>query len=100
MTRSLTISIRLYDGRYYGAGDWPPAPSRLFQAFVAGSGLSGPLVTRDRQALEWLERLDAPIIGAPRKRDGHSITLYVPNNDLDSVGGDPCRIAEIRGSQK
>jgi CRISPR-associated protein Csb2 len=28
------------------------------------------------------------------------VTLYVPNNDLDSVGGDPSRIAEIRGSQK
>ena len=32
MTHSLVISIRLYDGRYHGAGEWPPAPARLFQA--------------------------------------------------------------------
>lgn len=100
MARALLISIRVYEGRYNGAGEWPPAPARLFQALVAGAGLSGPLESRDREALEWLERLDAPVIGAPRKRDGHSVALYVPNNDLDSVGGDPRRIAEIRGSQK
>ncbi len=100
MIQSLVISIRLYEGRYHGAGEWPPAPARLFQAFIAGAGLSGPLESRDREALEWLERLDAPVIAVPRKRDGHGVTLYVPNNDLDSVGGDPRRIAEIRGSQK
>ena len=100
MTRGLLISVRLHDGRYHGAGEWPPAPARLFQALVAGAGLSGPLTGGDREALEWLEALDAPIIGAPRKRDGTSVTLYVPNNDLDSVGGNPRSIAEIRGSQK
>ena len=100
MTRALVISIRLYEGRYHGAAEWPPASARLFQALVAGAGLGGPLETSDRDALEWLEQLDAPVIGAPRKRDGHSVTLYVPNNDLDKVGGDLLRIAEIRGSQK
>ncbi len=98
--RALVISIRLYEGRYHGAGEWPPAPARLFQALVAGGGLSGPLESLDREALEWLERLDAPTVGAPRNCDGQAVTLYVPNNDLDKVGGDPRRIAEIRGCQK
>src|SRR5437016_1130129 len=98
MARGLVISVRLHDGRYHGAGEWPPAPARLFQALVAGAGLSGPLEGHDREALEWLEQLDAPVIGAPRQREGHGVTLYVPNNDLDKVGGDPRRIAEIRGS--
>lgn len=100
MTRVLAISVRLYDARYHGAGEWPPAPARLFQALVAGAGLSGPLTRADREALAWIEKLDPPLIAAPRKSDGHAITLYVPNNDLDSVDGDPGRIAEIRGSQK
>jgi CRISPR-associated protein Csb2 len=100
MTRCLTISVRLYEARYHGAGEWPPAPARLFQALIAGAGLSGPLESVDRQALAWIEKLDPPVIAAPRKHDGHTVTLYVPNNDLDSVGGDPSRIAEIRGSQK
>jgi CRISPR-associated protein Csb2 len=100
MLRALVVSIRLYEGRYHGAGEWPPAPARVFQALVAGAGLGGPLQIGDRQALEWLERLDAPVICAPRKLDGHSVTLYVPNNDLDKVGGDPRRVAEIRGDQK
>jgi CRISPR-associated protein Csb2 len=100
MEHVLAISVRLHEGRYHGAGEWPPAPARLFQALVAGAGLGGPLNSADRQALEWLERLDAPVVCAPRKRDGHTVTLFVPNNDLDKVGGDPRRIAEIRGDQK
>src|SRR5580658_8261920 len=100
MIRALAISVRLYDARYHGAGEWPPAPARLFQALVAGAGLSGPLNGADRQALAWIEKLDPPLIAAPWKNDGRAVTLYVPNNDLDSVGGDPGRIAEIRGSQK
>ncbi len=94
------VSVRLYGARYHGAGEWPPAPARLFQALVAGAGLSGPLQDTDRRALEWLSEREPPLIAAPRKHDGHTVTLYVPNNDLDSVGGDPSRIAEIRGSQK
>ena len=100
MASCLVISVRLHEGRYHGVGDWPPAPARLFQALIAGAGLSGPLEHRDSAALAWVEKLSAPVIGAPPKTDGQSVTLYVPNNDLDSVGGDPRRIAEIRGSQK
>lgn len=100
MPHALFISVRLHDGRYHGAGEWPPAPARLFQALVAGAGLSGPIEDGTRKALEWLERCSPPTIGVPRTLDGQSIVLYVPNNDLDKVGGDPRRIAEIRGATK
>lgn len=100
MTRSFLISVQVYGGRYHGTGEWPPAPARLFQALVAGAGVSGPIEGAARDALEWLEHLEAPVIAVPRKRDGNTVTLYVPNNDLDSVGGDLRRIAEIRGSKK
>lgn len=96
MTGYLVIQVHLHEGRYHGAAPWPPSPSRLFQALVAGAGLSGPLDEHDRRALEWLESLDAPVIGAPHRREGQSVTMYVPGNDLDKVGGDPRRTGVIR----
>src|SRR5581483_6685460 len=63
---ALAIYVRLHDGRYHGRGDWPPSPARLFQALVAGAGLSGPLQEKEREALRWLEALPAPIIADPR----------------------------------
>ena len=41
MTRYLTIHVRAYEGRYNGDGDELPSPFRLFQALVAGAGISG-----------------------------------------------------------
>ena len=84
MARALLVSVRFHDGRYHGAGDWPPAPGRLFQALVAGAarGATAPRATLD--ALEWLERLPPPAIAAPRETRGQPVTLYVPNNDLDA----------------
>lgn len=100
MSRWLSIWVRLHDGRYHGAGEWPPSPARLFQALVAGAGLSGPLSKNDSEVLEWLENQEPPLIGAPLARDGQSVTFYMPNNDLDAVGGDPRRIVKIRGARK
>jgi CRISPR-associated protein Csb2 len=93
---SVLIHVRFHDGRYHGIGDWPPSPARLFQALVAGAGSSGPLEQHDRDALEWLEALSAPVIGAPRKRDGQRVTMFVPGNDLDKYGGDPRRVGQTR----
>ena len=45
---------------------------------------------------EWLECLAAPMIAAPSMRAGQTFRNFVPNNDLDSVGGNPKRVAEIR----
>lgn len=94
--RYLAAYVRLHDGRFHGAGMWPPSPARLFQALVAGGGLGGPLAENHRSALEWLETLQAPVIGAPRSLKGEKVTMYVPGNDLDGVGGDLKRTSEIR----
>ena len=96
MNDALLISIRFHDGRYHGAGDWPPAPARLFQALVAGAARGIKLADEDAAALEWLERLDAPVIATPVARIGQSCKTYVPNNDLDAVSGELKRIGEIR----
>lgn len=105
MARVLLLTVRFHDGRYHGTGDGPPSPARLFQALVAGVGLGGPLDREESKmhgwvhALEWLERQEPPLIAAPRFRDGQPVLTYVPNNDLDAVGGDPSRIGEIRAAK-
>jgi CRISPR-associated protein Csb2 len=99
MICALLITVRFHDGRYHGAGDWPPSPARLYQALVSAAALPG-LNEEKRAALRWLERLDAPVIAAPIARDGQNVNLYVPNNDLDAKGGDIRHIAEIRSAIK
>ncbi len=103
MPRSLLIAVRFHESRYHGQEDrfngadgWPPSPGRLFQALVAGAARGARLFMEDEQALKWLERLDPPRIAAPAVRYGRAVKLFVPNNDLDSVGGDPARVSEIR----
>lgn len=101
MMRYLTIHVRPHDGRYHGDGDELPSPFRLFQALVAGAGISGPLDDRKKQALTWLEGLpDAPIIASPRVVRGQAVTMFMPNNDLDKFGGDVRSIAKTRGAKK
>ena len=82
--QALLFSIRFHEGRYHGAGDWPPAPARLFQALMAGTarGATAPVAVRD--ALGWLENMPPPMVAAPRGVPGHSYIFYVPNNDLDA----------------
>ena len=92
----LLISVRFHDGRYHGRGDWPPSPARLFQALVAGAARGEKLDPEDLQALAWLETLEPPAIAAPPARVGQGFRSFVPNNDLDAVGGDPRRVGEIR----
>lgn len=101
MTRALFISVRFHDGRYHGAGDWPPSPARLFQALAAAAALPG-LGTDKRHAFKWLEKLSAPTIAAPPKHTGQHVSMYVPNNDMDAskVGGDLRKIGKIRTATK
>ena len=103
MPRSLLIAVRFPEGRYHGQDDgfngadgWPPSPGRLFQALVAAAARGANLLPEDVRALEWLEGLAPPRIAAPAARRGRTVKLFVPNNDLDSVGGDPARVSEIR----
>jgi len=100
MSSVLLISVRFHEGRYHGTGDWPPSPARLFQALIAGAGLQGPLQTKQVDALEWLETMPPPIMAAPTIRKGQPIGNFVPNNDLDAVGGDPRRIGSIRAKKE
>ena len=92
----LVLTIRLHDARYHGVGEWPPAPARLFQALVAGVGRGQKLGEEPVVGLAWLERLPPPVIAAPRVRAGHPVGLFVPNNDADTVGGDPERLRDLR----
>jgi CRISPR-associated protein Csb2 len=94
---SLLITVRSHDGRYHGAGNWPPSPARLFQALVAGAGLSGPLVLKKFEgALRWIEEREPPIIASPVMVEGQSFKNFVPNNDLDAKGGDARLIGSVR----
>lgn len=99
MSQAFLIAVRFHDGRYHGSGDWPPSPARLFQALVAGAAQGG-LSAGDQNALGWLESLDAPVIAAPSEKPGQSFGFFVPNNDLDAVGGDVRKIGKIRTSVK
>jgi CRISPR-associated protein Csb2 len=101
MKRYLTIYVRTHEGRYHGDGDDPPSPFRLFQALVAGAGISGPLEKRTRDALAWLERVpEPPIIAAPRAVRGQRVLMFMPNNDLDKFNGDVRNIAKTRLAKK
>ncbi len=103
MLRSLLIAVRFHEGRYHGQEDgfdgangWPPSPGRLFQALVAAAADGAVIPVEDEGALRWFEGLDPPRVAAPAARRGRAVKLYVPNNDLDSVDGDPSQVGRIR----
>ena len=96
----LAIGVRFHEGRYHGrpqgGADWPPSAARLFQALVAGAARGETLAEEDKSAFAWLECLAPPVIAAPPMRAGQGFRNFVPNNDLDAVGGDLKRLGEIR----
>jgi CRISPR-associated protein Csb2 len=90
MTRHLVLSFRFLAPRFHGRGDegapeWPPSPLRVFQAVVAAAARAGALeATRD--ALNWLEQRDPPLIVAPEaKLSARGYRLSVPHNSMDLV---------------
>ena len=86
----LNLTVTFATNRYHGRIsdeelEFPPSPSRLFQALIAGSHCGAYSVIhidkRDR-ALQWLESLEPPMIETSACREtGRGITNYVPNND-------------------
>lgn len=81
----LILNVTFPFGRYHGEGKFPPSPSRLFQALIAGSHrgiyIRQNAEARDR-ALQWLENIAPPMIEACRaEMFGEDTTNYVPNND-------------------
>lgn len=102
---ALSLEVRFHSVRYHGLNtegrpEWPPSPARLFQALIAGAAKGAVLCKEDRDAFAWLEQLEAPFIATPAVRKGQSFRHFMPNNDLDSVGGDPTRIGDIRTATK
>ena len=102
MENSLLVAVHLHDGRYHGEDDgfkgasWPPSPARLFQGLLAGVARGSAISLDDQRALHWLEELPPPRIAAPASRLGGALPVFVPNNDLDAVGGDPANVGKIR----
>ena len=103
MSRAFLVAVRFHEDRYHGHADrfhaaegWPPSPGRLFQALVAAAARGAQVPAEDRRALRWLEQLEPPRIAAPPVLRGQSVKVFVPNNDLDAVGGDPDRVSSIR----
>ncbi len=94
--RCLLLQVHLTQGRYHGAGHWPPSPARVFQALVASAGPQQDLPVDVREALQWLECLHPPAVNAPTAHAGQKVTQFVPNNDLDAEGGDPKGVESIR----
>ena len=74
----LAISVEFLHGTFRGdpdgaavtgglaRGEWPPAPARLFAAFVAADGTRQASRVTDGRELLWLERLPPPAIHAER----------------------------------
>lgn len=85
MKQALLVEVRFYEGRYHGAGDWPPAPARLFQSLMAGAARGAAVSGAARKAFDWLERQPPPVVAAPSGRPGQNYTAFVPNNDLDAM---------------
>jgi CRISPR-associated protein Csb2 len=80
----LILNVTFPFERFHG-GEFPPSPSRLFQALIAGSH-RGIYIQQNAEArdsaLEWLENIAPPIIETCQaKMFGASATNYVPNND-------------------
>ncbi|WP_145113015.1 type I-G CRISPR-associated protein Csb2 [Gimesia panareensis] len=86
MSDALLISVRFHEGWYHGSGG-SPSPARLFQALVAGAGLSGPLDEGTVEALEWLENQNHPIVASPHTTSQKPYVNYVPNNEADASNG-------------
>jgi CRISPR-associated protein Csb2 len=98
MTVHFALTVHLLDRRYHGTPEWPPAPARVFQALVAGAAQGRHVPDSAARALKLLEGV-SPVIAAPTVRRGQRVSMFVPNNDLDSVDGDPGRIGEIRAKK-
>ncbi len=85
---SLTLTVRYLCGRAVAAhvmnrtlAEWPPHPDRIFMA-LAAAYFEGDRTHQERAALEWLERLPAPVLYATscKPQDVHQV--YVPVNDV------------------
>ena len=97
MSHVLLITVRLHDGDH-GTGDEPPSPAAL-PGPRSRCWLGGATGFAAVRWAEWLEDRVPPVIASPLMTNGQAVKNYVPNNDLDAVGGDPRRLGEILHSR-
>lgn len=67
----------------YHGEDWPPSPSRLFRALLAGCCRPGGAGERGIAALKRLETMAPPVIVGPMPERLEPVAAAVPNNDGD-----------------
>ena len=84
---SLILEVEFLTGAYRGTAepasdepDWPPQPDRVFSALVAAWGAHGE-PPAEREALEWLERQESPVIHAAPASARTAPAVFVPPND-------------------
>lgn len=87
---TLVLEIEYLTGVAYAAQgpdrdlpDWPPQPDRVFSALVAAWGARGEN-PREKEALEWLERLSVPKIAAAEMSPRTAPASFVPPNDPET----------------
>jgi CRISPR-associated protein Csb2 len=67
------------DFKYRARSEWPPHPGRLFSALAAAYFENGA-DSREKSALEWLERQLPPHIHAGEAGEGETPMAFVPTN--------------------
>jgi CRISPR-associated protein Csb2 len=71
-----------------GEPDWPPQPDRVFSALVAAWAARGQGAA-EREALEWLEAQDPPLIEASSATARPAPASFVPPNDKLQITANP-----------
>jgi CRISPR-associated protein Csb2 len=89
----LALGIEFLTGRYVATAyndrrraEWPPHPARVFSALVATHFEDPDRDPREREALLWLERQEAPEIHGTEARARDVVDVFVPVNDASVVG--------------
>lgn len=85
----LHLQIGFPGGRYWAADhadptqpEWPPHPSRVYSALVAGAyGGNGQIAPEERRLLDRLAAADPPELAFPDADRPRAATSYVPVND-------------------
>lgn len=110
-----SISVELLHGVFRGdadgtantgrltQGEWPPAPARLFAAFVAADGTGTACRVTNGTELEWLEGLDPPTIHAdPHPTHTQVLPRYVVRHSTGTSGVErkPTGMKELRVCQE
>lgn len=99
----LDLSVELLSGTFHGEA-WPPAPSKLYQALLAGARhrfRRGDGWREDFEAaLKWLEGQPAPTIVAPVPVAGSPYRIFGPDNDMDLVVREWVNLSQGRPPKK